>query len=176
MTATTEVYKRNAEFAETFKADDLPPFPKMGAAILTCLDPRVDPAHVLGVGLGDAVVIRNTGGRVTDSVIDDLAALGHLAQLASGKDEPPFELLVIQHTDCGAELFAKPDFREGLLAKTGVDVSEIAITDHDEDLRRDLERLRKDPRVPKYITASAHMYHVESGKLRQVEGPSRLDA
>ena len=76
-------------------------FPRLGLFVVTCLDPRVDPAHFLGLSLGDAVVVRNVGGRVTPEVINDVAFIGQIAENVL-PDGPLFEVAVIHHTQCGS--------------------------------------------------------------------------
>ena len=96
--------------------------------VVTCLDHRVDPAIVLGLQLGDAPVIRNAGGRVTQAVIDDIAYLAFLAgQLFGGQGEPDtlFEVAVVHHTQCGTGFLADPAFRHQAAEATGL--SEAAL-------------------------------------------------
>ena len=83
----TTLLDRNRSFAEQFKAGDLPIRPRMSTIILTCVDSRVDPAHIFGLGLGDAVVMRNAGGRITPDMIRDLTILGVLAANMPGPSE-----------------------------------------------------------------------------------------
>ena len=91
--------------------------------IVTCLDHRVDPAIVLGLQLGDAPVIRNAGGRVTQAVIDDIAYLAFLAEQlfgGQGAADRLFEVAVVHHTQCGTGLLADPGFRHQAAAATGL--------------------------------------------------------
>ncbi len=97
----TTLLDRNRNFAEQFKAGSLSIRPRMSTIILTCVDSRVDPAHIFGLGLGDAVVMRNAGGRITPEVMRDLAILGVLAANMSGPSTMQPELIVMHHTDCG---------------------------------------------------------------------------
>ena len=90
---------RNREFAGSFDQGDLAILPRLSTLVLTCLDARVDPAHLFGLELGDAVVMRNIGGRVTDEVIEQIAILRALAGLVGGG---ALEVVIIHHTDCGA--------------------------------------------------------------------------
>src|SRR5580693_6879969 len=95
--------ERNEEFARGYTPIPLGP-PSAQVAVVTCLDHRVDPALFLGLRLGDAVVIRNTGGRVTEAVIDDVAYLAFLAgQLMRGQvaNDKLFEVAIVHHTQCG---------------------------------------------------------------------------
>lgn len=175
MTSTTTLFDRNDRFARDFTAADLPILPKLRTVVLTCGDARVDPAHVLGLELGDAVVIRNNGGRVTPEVVQEIAALAFLVAKMNGGERGPFELVIMQHTQCGAERFADPNLQQALKEHVGVDVSHVAITDHEESLREDVERLRSAPEVPGYIVVSGLIYDVQDGRVREVIGPTELE-
>jgi carbonic anhydrase len=91
---------RNRAFAAAGGHEGAVVFPNLRLFVITCLDPRVDPAHFLGLGLSDAMVVRNAGGRVTPKVINDVAFIGQLAEnvLSEG---PLFEVAVTHHTQCG---------------------------------------------------------------------------
>src|SRR5947209_7205630 len=97
--------ERNRAFAAAGGHQNAVVFPNLRLFIITCLDPRVDPAHFLGLRLSDAMVIRNVGGRVTPEVINDVAFIGQLAELAMPEGEL-FEVAVIHHTQCGTGVLA----------------------------------------------------------------------
>ena len=97
--------ERNRAFAAAGGHQGAVVFPNLRLFVITCLDPRVDPAHFLGLGLSDAIVVRNVGGRVTPEVINDVAFIGQLAENVL-PDGPLFEVAVIHHTQCGAGAFA----------------------------------------------------------------------
>lgn len=174
MSNTSTLLERNRQFASGFTAADLPILPKLRTVVLTCGDSRVDPAHILGLELGDAAVIRNNGGRVTLEVVHEIAALAFMVAKMDGAERGPFELIIIQHTQCGAERFADPDFQRALKEHVGVDVSSVAITDHEQSLREDIERLRSAPEVPGHIIVSGFIYDVQTGQVRQVIAPAAL--
>lgn len=163
---------RNRVFAETFAHGEMPPLPRLGTLILTCIDARVDPAHVLGLELGEAVVFRNNGGRVTPGFLDEVTALSALVTRLSGAPEASFEIVLVEHTKCGAQAFADPDFRAQLQARTGVDVSASIVTDPETNLLEDVARLRDAPHLSGGITVAAMLYDVEQGVVREV-APSR---
>lgn len=163
---------RNDAFAENFTQGDMPALPKMGTLILTCIDARVDPAHVLGLELGDAVVFRNNGGRVTRAFIDEVSALAALVAKMTGAEEADFEIILMEHTKCGAQAFADPEFRAQLMERINIDVSANAITNQEDDLLADVERLRDAPHLPGSITVAAMLYDVEQGLIREV-APAR---
>ncbi len=165
---------RNRQFASDFSAADLPGLPRLRAVVLTCADQRVDPAHILGAELGEAAVIRNNGGRVTEAVVEEVAALAFMVEKMDGPEPRPWELVLMQHTKCGAERFADPDFQRTLKEHIGVDVSPSAIADHEQTLREDVERLRSAPEVPGYVVVSRYIYDVRSGRLREVIAPAPL--
>src|SRR3954465_8053344 len=122
MTRMTPLLQRNERFARTYTPVALG-LPAAQVIILTCLDHRADPATVLGLQLGDAPVIRNAGGRVTQAVIDDLAYLAFLGeQLSAGHraGDGPVQVAVIHHTQCGTGLLADPGFRRQAAASTGL--------------------------------------------------------
>lgn len=88
MPSTTTLLNRNRQFAGNFASADLPILPKLRTVILTCADARVDPAHIFGLELGDAVVIRNNGGRVTPAVVEEIAALSFIVAQMEGGERP----------------------------------------------------------------------------------------
>src|SRR5581483_5843004 len=134
MTRMTPLLERNAKFASNYTPAELAP-PTAQVLVVTCLDHRVDPAIVLGLELGDAPVIRNAGGRITQAVIEDIAFLAFLAgQLFGGQraDDSLFEVAVIHHTQCGTSFLADPGFRDQAAAATGVAAATLeaaAVTD-----------------------------------------------
>ncbi|MGO1120914.1 carbonic anhydrase [Rhodovibrionaceae bacterium A322] len=166
--------QRNQDFSNDFEQGDLPVLPNLRAVILACVDARVDPAHVLGLALGDAVVIRNTGGRVTQEVVSEVATLAFMVSRMQGGEPAAFDLVVMHHTQCGAERFADPGFREALKSQVGVDVAPLAIEDHEACLREDLDRLAAAEEIPGSLTVSALMYDVKAGSVREVVPPRRL--
>src|SRR5438874_11608607 len=93
--------ERNRTFAAAGGHEGAVVFPNLRLFVITCLDPRVDPAHVLGLDLSDAIVVRNLGGRVTQEVINDVAFIGQMAEIMV-PDVPLLEVAVIHHTQCGA--------------------------------------------------------------------------
>lgn len=173
MTDTSVLFDRNAQFAEGFDKADLPILPRLNTLLITCIDARVDPAHVLGLDLGDAVVIRNNGGRATRAVIEEIAALAAMVGKLT-KAPPAFNVVLMQHTQCGAQNFANPEFQATLKDKLGIDVSESAISDHDTDLNGDIARLRDAPVLPGTLTVSAVLYDVKTGQLSEIAAPATL--
>ena len=172
------LYERNQGFARSFDQGDLPIMPRYSTIILTCLDCRVDPAHFFGLELGDALVLRNAGGRVTDDVEQSVAILSGMTRLVAGDRAPELSLAIVHHTDCGLERIAAPGPRQALSKNTGLkpDVLEaLAISDHEASLRDDIERLRASDLVPSGVKVSAHFYDVTSGQTTQVVSPTPLN-
>ena len=145
-------------------------FPALRLFVITCLDPRVDPAHVLGLNLGDAIVIRNGGGRVTPEVIENVAFVGQLAEGAV-PEGPLFELAVIHHTQCGAGALADDDFRHRYARLIGADESALrdyAVVDPAATVASDVARLRSAAAISRRVTVSGHVYDVATGLVETV--------
>jgi carbonic anhydrase len=163
-------FERNRAFAATGGHEGAVVFPNLRLFVITCLDPRVDPAHFLGLGLGDAMVVRNVGGRVTREAINDVAYIGQLAEGAV-PDGPLFEVAVIHHTQCGAGALADDAFRRRYAERIGVEEStlrERAVLDPAVTVARDVERLRSAPAISPRVTVSGHVYDVVSGLVETV--------
>ena len=176
MTDWHNLIDRNRRFAAGYEGN-LSMMPRFPTIVLTCADARVDPAHVLGLGLGEAVVFRNAGARVTRDVELELGILWALASQVAGDKFRGIELALVHHTDCGFERLAHPDLGHALRTKLGVDSAEIealAIVDHTESLRADIERLRRSPLVPKELVVSGHLYDVADGMVREIVAPAPL--
>ncbi|WP_370366333.1 beta-class carbonic anhydrase [Catenulispora sp. GP43] len=145
--------------------------PTARVIVVTCLDHRLDPARILGLEPGDAPVIRNAGGRVTESVITDIAYLGFLARQVFAVEGPLFEIAVIHHTQCGTGFLADPDFRDRAADATGVSPQRLAATKVDDPsatVREDVERLLAAPSLPPGTSVSGHVYDVDTGRVTMV--------
>jgi carbonic anhydrase len=162
--------ERNRSFAAAGGHEGAVVFPDLRLFVITCLDPRVDPAHFLGLGLGDAIVVRNVGGRVTPEVINDVAFIGQIAESVL-PDGPLFEVAVIHHTQCGAGAFADDAFRRRYTERTGADdstVRERAILDPTVTVANDVERLRSAPAISPRVSVSGHVYDVVTGLVQTI--------
>ncbi len=162
--------ERNRAFAAAGGHEGAVVFPSLRLFVITCLDPRTDPAHFLGLGVSDAMVVRNVGGRVTPEVVNDVAFIGQLAENAL-PDGPLFEVAVIHHTQCGTGALADDTFRRRYAERIGADemaLRDQAVLDPAATVRSDVERLRSAPAVPSRVTVSGHVYDVASGLLRTV--------
>ncbi len=167
------LYQRNADFAATFDQGELPIKPNLSTLILTCVDARLGPEHIVGLELGDALVLRNVGARVTNTVGLEVAMLWQLMAMASGAT-PTMELVIIQHTLCGMARFAVPEVAEQITAHFGTPdvVATYGISDLEVTLAGDVARLRDISIVPRQLAVSGHIYDVTTGRLREVV-PSR---
>jgi carbonic anhydrase len=133
--------------------------------VITCLDPRTDPSAFLELQLGDAMVVRNAGGRVSPDVLRDLAYIGYLSKtIVPGG--PQFEVAVIHHNQCGTHFLADQEFRRGFADVIGGDEAVLAgqaVIDPEETVRFDVELLRSATILPDTITVSGHVYDVTTG-------------
>ena len=161
---------RNRAFADAAGHQGAVVFPNLRLFVITCLDPRVDPAHFLGLELGDAIVVRNVGGRVTPEVINDVAFIGQLAESLL-PDGPLFEVAVIHHTECGARALADDTFRGTYAERIEAEESMLldhAVLDPVATVTRDVERLRSAPAISSRVTVSGHVYDVVTGLLQTI--------
>jgi carbonic anhydrase len=142
--------------------------------VITCIDPRVDPAAFLGLELGDAVVLRNAGGRVTPAVIEDVAFISYMAEMTK-PDGPLFEVAVIHHNQCGTGFLASDEFRHGFAQRTGFDetaLAEVPVLDLAATVRADVDRLLAAPQISPRISVSGRVYDVETGIVSTVIAPT----
>jgi carbonic anhydrase len=162
VSATDKLLQNNASYAEAFNRGDLPLPPATKVAVVACMDARLDPARILGLEEGDAHVIRNAGGVVTDDEIRSLA----ISQRLLGTEE----IVLIHHTDCGMLTFSDDEFRRQVQDDTGVkpEWPAEAFSDLDEDVRQSIARIEASPFVPRKDSIRGFVYEVESGRLREV--------
>jgi carbonic anhydrase len=164
------VRERNAAFAESGGHTGLVMMPRLLLTVLTCLDPRVDPAQIFGLRLGDAAVVRNAGGRVTPEVVEDLAFIGLMAETAR-PEGPLFEVVVVHHSGCGTALLADDGVRARYAERIGAEPEELAaraVVEPGATVREDVARLRASAAIPDRVTVSGHVYDVETGLVRTV--------
>lgn len=176
MSVQNELIDRNEWFAASFEHAGLSILPKLRTVIVACGDARVDPAHVLGLELGEAVVLRNNGGRATRAVIEEIATLAVLVSAKTEGREARLNVILMQHTQCGAQRLADPDLQRMLRDKIGIDVSDYAITDHESDLVADIGRMAATPELPDAITVSALLYDVATGVALEIASAASLGA
>jgi carbonic anhydrase len=170
MTNMTGLLERNEQFARTYTSAALG-LPAAQVVVVACLDHRVDPAIVLGLELGEAPVIRNAGGRVTQAVIDDIAFLAFLIDQLSGAQGAAgtlFEVAVVHHTQCGTGFLADPSFRHLTAAATGLSEAALeasAVADPYTTVKADVERLLASPQLSPRVSVSGHVYDIASGRV-----------
>jgi carbonic anhydrase len=162
MSVTDELVANNESYSARFEKGDLPLPPAKKVAVVACMDARLDPAKVLGLEEGDAHVIRNAGGVVTDDEIRSLA----ISQRLLGTEE----IVLIHHTDCGMLTFSDDDFRRSIQEETGIkpEWAAEAFGDLDEDVRQSIARIEASPFIPRKDSIRGFVYEVETGRLREV--------
>lgn len=161
--STTDDLLRNAQtYADRFDKGDLPLLPARKVAVLACMDARLDPNAVLGLQEGDAHVIRNAGGVVTDDAIRSLA----ISQRLLGTEE----VVLIHHTGCGMLTFNDDEFKRSIQEEVGVKATWSAESsgDLEEDVRQSVARIRTSPFIPRKDSIRGFVYEVETGRLREV--------
>ena len=170
MTETTLIQpalERNRSFAATGGYQGQTPLAKLRLFVVTCLDPRTDPAHLLGLGLSDSFVVRNVGGRVNSEVINDIAFVAQIAEAVSPDgDEPLFEVAVIHHNQCGAMALSDDGFRSSYAGRIGADEADLrdhAVLDPAATVAFDVALLRASHAVPPRVLISGHVYDVTTG-------------
>jgi carbonic anhydrase len=162
MSATDELLGNAERYAEAFDRGDLPMPPAKRVAVLACMDARINPYGLLGLTEGDAHVIRNAGGVVTDDEIRSLA----ISQRLLGTEE----IILIHHTDCGMLTFKDDDFRNKIQEETGIKPGWAAETfdDLEGDVRQSIARIKASPFIPKKDQIRGFVYDVETGRLAEV--------
>jgi carbonic anhydrase len=162
MSATDDLLKNNEEYASAFDKGELPIPPAKGVAVVACMDARLDVVSLLGLEVGDAHIIRNAGGVVTDDEIRSLA----ISQRLLGTTE----VVLIHHTDCGMLTFTDDEFKRQIQDDTGIkpEWAAEAFSDLDEDVRQSIARVKASPFLPNKDSVRGFVYEVESGRLREV--------
>ncbi len=163
--------ERNRAFATTGVHEGQPPNPNRNMFVITCSDPRVDPAHLLGTDYGDVVVMRNEGGRVTKDIIEQLAFAGVLLEALQENPFPSGEVALIHHTNCMTAFLADDNLRNLYADRTGADEAELlelAVIDPVATVTHDVAVIRAAESVPQLLTISGHVYDVEPGLISTV--------
>jgi carbonic anhydrase len=162
MSVTDELLQNAKGYAESFDKGDLPMPPGRKIAIVACMDARLNPYGLLGLQEGDAHVIRNAGGVITDDEIRSLA----ISQRLLGTEE----IVLIHHTDCGMLTFTDDEFKRSIQDELGIKPEWAAesFPDVDEDVRQSLARVNASPFIPKKDSVRGFVYEVETGNLREV--------
>ena len=162
MSITDELLEHNASYAAAFEGP-LPLPPSKQLAIVACMDARLDVYRILGLEEGEAHVIRNAGGVVSEDVIRSLA----ISQRLLGTRE----IILIHHTDCGMETFSDDPFKQSILDETGIRPAWAAeaFPDAVDDVRQSIARLQANPFVPQKAAIRGFVFDVATGRLSEVE-------
>jgi carbonic anhydrase len=162
MSVIDELLENAERYGEAFEKGELPLSPAKRVVVVACMDARLNPYGLLGLSEGDAHVIRNAGGVVTDDEIRSIS----ISQRLLGTEE----IMLIHHTDCGMLTFSDDDFRRQVQEETGVkpEWAAEAFDDLDEDVRQSIARIKASPFVPKKEQVRGFVYEVETGRLREV--------
>ncbi|HEY5888534.1 MAG TPA: carbonic anhydrase [Acidimicrobiales bacterium] len=163
MALTDELLGHNDDYASDFDKGDLAMPPGKKVAVLACMDARLDPARVLGLEEGDAHVIRNAGGVVSEDAVRSLV----ISQRLLGTEE----IVLIHHTDCGMLTFDDNSVKDRIQADTGLrpNFALEAFPDVDADVQQSIARIQASPFIPKKDQVRGFVYEVETGKLREIE-------
>jgi carbonic anhydrase len=162
VTQTDDLLANNERYAASFHQGDLPLPPARKVAVVACMDARLNVYGMLGLQEGDAHVIRNAGGVVTDDEIRSLA----ISQRLLGTEE----IILIHHTGCGMLTFTDDEFKASIEAETGIKPgwAAEAFGDLDRDVRQSVARIKASPFIPHKHLVRGFVYEVETGRLREV--------
>jgi carbonic anhydrase len=162
MSVTDDLLQNNERYAASFDKGDLPLPPAKGVAVVACMDARLNVYGILGLQEGDAHVIRNAGGVITDDEIRSLA----ISQRLLGTRE----IILIHHTDCGMLTFSDDELKQQIQEDVGIKphFPMESFSDLEEDVRQSIARIQASPFIPNSDSVRGFVYEVESGRLREV--------
>jgi carbonic anhydrase len=162
MSMTDELLQNNEAYAESFDKGDLPLPPAKGVAVVACMDARLNVYGMLGLQEGDAHVISNAGGVITDDEIRSLA----ISQRLLGTRE----IILIHHTDCGMLTFSDDELKQQIQDDVGIKphFPMESFSDLEEDVRQSIARIQASPFIPNKDSVRGFIYEVETGRLREV--------
>jgi carbonic anhydrase len=163
VSVTDELLQNAERYAEGFDRGELPLPPAKRVAVVACMDARLNPYGLLGLNEGDAHVIRNAGGVITDDEIRSLS----ISQRLLGTEE----IILIHHTDCGMLTFSDDEFRRQVQTDTGIkpEWAAEAFDDLEEDVRQSIARIRNSPFIPRKDSVRGFVYDVRTGRLAEVK-------
>lgn len=168
MSVIDEVLRANDSYARGFNLGHLPMPPARKLAVIACMDARLTIEPMLGLNTGDAHIIRNAGGLVTEDALRSLLISHYLLGTR--------EFMIINHADCGMLTFKGEELEERLRRTTGTAAvappAFHAFGDLEENVRRQIEKLRSHPWIPKEVVVRGFVYDVKSGRLREVSAQS----
>lgn len=163
MTNIESIKSQNMKYAENFTGGDLPPHPSKKIAVLTCMDARILIHDVLGLKIGEAHIIRNAGGIVTDDALRSLIVSHELL----GTER----IIIINHTECGMATFKDEDLQKRLSEKYNSSASDIkfhSFGDLEENVRNQIKKIHSTPFLSNIISVHGFIYDIKTGKLREV--------
>jgi len=162
MSVTDELLTNAEAYASSFTKGDLPMPPGRKVAIVACMDARLNPYGLLGLNEGDAHVIRNAGGVITDDEIRSLA----ISQRLLGTEE----IILIHHTDCGMLTFTDDEFKRSIQDELGIkpEWAAEAFPDLEEDVRQSVARVNASPFIPNKSSVRGFVYDVHTGALNEI--------
>jgi len=158
-----DLLEANRRYAETFELSGFDGIAHAGVAVVTCMDSRIDPLGILGLKPGDAKIVRNPGGRVTDQALEALVLSAHLLQVK--------RILVVPHTRCAMASSTLEEMRERVGASAGQDVSWqtfSVVSDQRAALADDVHKVRAHPLIPDTVEVGGFVYDVDTGRLEQL--------
>jgi carbonic anhydrase len=159
-----DVISANQSYAASFRLRGLEPIAARGLAVVTCIDSRIEPLQMLGLAPGDAKILRNAGGRVTDDVLRSLVLAVNLLGVN--------RVCMVQHTKCRMTSASNAELQATIGAAQGHDAGEwdfLPIDDQERVLRADVEQIRSCPLVPRDLVVGGFIYDVDTGMLHPVE-------
>ena len=169
MSVIDELLKANQEYANNFKSGQLPMPPARKLAVVACMDARLIPSQILGLKAGDAHMIRNAGGIVTEDALRSLVISHHLLGTQ--------EFVIINHTDCGMLTFKDDDLRNRLQRETGAAAVApsrfYAFSDLEANVREQIQKVKSHPWIPDHIVVRGFVYDVKTGKLTEVSDAAK---
>ena len=167
MSVTDELLKKNESFVSNFREGDRPLPPARKLAVVACMDARLHVNRILGLEIGDAHIIRNAGGVVTEDAVRSLA----ISQRLLGTEE----IILIHHTDCGMLTFKDDEVKTQILAETGIrpPFALEAFPDLEEDVRQSIARIKANPLIPRRDRVRGFVYDVRTGRLDEVRAGER---
>jgi len=176
MTTLETLIQRNHDFAMHGFAPNLSVMPSLRAMIVGCVDPRVDPAQLLGLKNGEALVLRNIGGRITPATLQAMAMLQTIAQGEGNNPGGKFDLIVLHHTDCGiTRLDGKPDILAPYFGINPAELAAKAVSDPRAAVVVDVALLKANPRLASGWNISGLVYDVTTGFVEIVVAPDTFE-
>ena len=163
MGAFDDVLASNEQYATTFVDTGMPGQAAKGLAVVTCMDSRIDPLRMLGLTPGEAKIMRNAGGRVTDDVLRTLVLATHLLGVN--------RVLVVEHTECKMASATDDEVHQTILETSGIDTRSLEFRTMDDQLAtlaQDVQRVKSSPYLPKGVEIGGFLYDVRTGRLREV--------